>query len=321
MTLEDLRPYLKTPLEKTDFEFLGRRTQGKVRDVYDDGEKLYLVATDRYSAFDRNLTLIPLKGQALTQTSLYNFSQTKDIIQNHVLGNPDPNVVVCKKCRVAPVEVIVRGYLTGVTETAIWTRYAKGQRDFTDFTLPDGMVKNTQLTEPVVTPTTKFEEHDRNLTFTDIVEDNYLTQKQWDEIYAVALRLFACGEDIAKQAGLILVDTKYEFGYDANDELTLIDEVHTQDSSRYWKRDSYEERLNRGEEPEYFDKEFLRLWFKDNCDPYKDEILPEAPETMRLELAKRYIEIYERLSGQAFEAPVPDSTLARIQANLLSEKG
>lgn len=317
MTIEQIRPYLASALEKTDFGFLGTRTQGKVRDVYDTGDTIYLVATDRYSAFDRNLTLIPLKGQALTQTSLFNFSQTQDIIQNHILENPDPNVVVCKKCVVAPVEVIVRGYLTGVTNTALWTRYQKGQRDFTDFVLPDGMVKNTKLTEPVVTPTTKFEVHDRNLSFSEIIGGNYLSSRQWEEILDVSLALFARGQEIAAQSGLILVDTKYEFGYDSTNKLTLIDEVHTQDSSRYWKKESYEERMNKSEEPEYFDKEFLRLWFKESCDPYKDEVLPKAPEIMRLELARRYVEIYESLSGKIFEASATDDVLARIESNLL----
>lgn len=316
MTPEKIEPYLPYCLEKTAFDFLGERKQGKVRDVYDDGEKLYLIATDRYSAFDRNLTLIPLKGQALTQTSLFNFSQTEDIIQNHVLGNPDPNVVVCKKCEVAPVEVVVRGYLTGVTETAIWTRYENGQRDFTDFMLPDGMLKNQPLPNHVVTPTTKFEEHDRNLTFSEIIEEKYLTKEQWSEIYDVALALFTRGQEIAKKAGLILVDTKYEFGYDENDKLMLIDEIHTQDSSRYWQADTYVERAANGKEPEYFDKEFLRLWFKDHCDPYKDKELPEAPEDMRVELARRYIEIYERLSRKKFEIPEVGDVAARIEANL-----
>lgn len=319
MTIEEITPYLSTTLESTSFDFLGTRKQGKVRDVYDANGVLYLVATDRYSAFDRNLTLIPLKGQALTQTSLFNFSQTEDIIQNHVILNPDPNVIVCKKCTVAPVEVIVRGYLTGVTDTAIWTRYLKGQRDFTDFILQDGMGKNTKLESPVVTPTTKFEEHDRNLTFSEIVEEKYLTSSQWDEIHNIALKLFARGQEIASESGLILVDTKYEFGYDTDGTLTLIDEVHTQDSSRYWKNNSYDERIQKGEEPEYFDKEFLRLWFKDHCDPYKDAVLPEAPDDMRIELARRYIEIYEMLSGLPFKTPVPGDIEARIASVLKSQ--
>ncbi len=318
MNIEEIQPYLSATLEKTNFDFLGKRTQGKVRDVYDAGDKLYLVATDRYSAFDRNLTLIPLKGQALTETTLFNFSQTEDIIQNHVLSNPDPNVIVCKKCTVAPVEVIVRGYLTGVTDTAIWTRYQKGQRDFTDFVLSDGMVKNTKLMHPVVTPTTKFEAHDRNLTFTEIVDGKYLTLKQWKEIYEVALLLFARGQEVAKRSGLILVDTKYEFGYDTDGKLVLIDEIHTQDSSRYWKEDSYRERMSKGEEPEYFDKEFLRLWFKEHCDPYADKVLPDAPDDMRLELARRYIEIYEKLSRKKFQPPALGDTEARIRSSLVS---
>jgi phosphoribosylaminoimidazole-succinocarboxamide synthase len=316
MTIEEIQPFLPKTLEKTSFDFLGPRSQGKVRDVYDGGDRLYLVATDRYSAFDRNLTLIPLKGQALTETSLYNFLQTEDIIQNHVLGNPDPNVIVCKKCTVAPVEVIVRGYLTGVTDTAIWTRYQKGQRDFTDFTLPDGMVKNTMLETPVVTPTTKFEAHDRNLSFGEIVSEGLLTDEKWQEIHAIALKIFARGQEVAARSGLILVDTKYEFGYDSDGKLTLIDEVHTQDSSRYWRKDSYEERTKSGLEPEYFDKEFLRLWFKEHCDPYKDEVLPEAPDEMRLELARRYVEIYEKLSGEKFRTPPLEDISERIARNL-----
>lgn len=235
-----------------------------------------------------------------------------------MLTNPDPNVIICKKCTVAPVEVIVRGYLTGVTDTALWTRYQKGQRNFTDFTLSDGMVKNTKLAHPVVTPTTKFEAHDRNLSFSEIIDGGYLTSTQWEEIHAVALKLFARGQEIAARTGLILVDTKYEFGYDYENKIMLIDEVHTQDSSRYWKMESYEERVSKGEEPEYFDKEFLRLWFKENCDPYNDVTLPEAPEAMRLELARRYIEIYEKLSLKKFETLPPSDIESRIRLALLS---
>jgi len=318
MTPDELRPYLDTTLAETSLALGGSRRQGKVRDVYDDGEKFFLIATDRYSAFDRNLALIPLKGQVLTQTSLHNFEQTKDIVQNHVLSNPDPNVVVCRKCEMAPVEVVVRGYLTGVTNTSLWTRYENGQRDFTDFTLPDGMQKNEKLPQPVVTPTTKFEEHDRNLTEADVTSE-YLTKEQWSEIKEVALKLFERGQELAAKAGLILVDTKYEFGYDPDGTLTLIDEVHTQDSSRYWAADSYEERMEQGKEPEYFDKEFLRLWFKEHCDPYNDETLPEAPTDMRLDLAARSIDIFEKLTGRDLELPRPDEDIhERIRANVAS---
>ncbi|MCA9363702.1 phosphoribosylaminoimidazolesuccinocarboxamide synthase [Candidatus Kaiserbacteria bacterium] len=316
LTAETIAKYLPYTLEKTGFDFLGERKQGKVRDVYDDGEHFYLIATDRYSAFDRNLTLIPLKGQILTQTSLFNFKQTEDIIGNHIIENPDPNVLVCKKCTVAPIEVIVRGYLTGVTETSIWTRYERGQRDFTDFELPDGMVKNTKLEQPVLTPTTKFEEHDRNLSFSEIISEGHLTEEKWKEIRDVALDLFVRGQEVAEKAGLILVDTKYEFGYDENGALTLVDEIHTQDSSRYWKADSYEERMAAGEEPEYFDKEFLRLWFKEQCDPYNDETLPDAPEDMRVELARRYAEIYEKLTGGSLQLPPLEDIAERITNNL-----
>ena len=316
----DIKAFIPFVLEETNFDFLGKKKSGKVRDVYDDGKQLHLVATDRYSAFDRNLALIPLKGQALTQTSLVNFRKTEDIIRNHVRDNPDPNVLVCEKCTVAPIEVIVRGYLSGVTETSLWTRYANGQRDFTDFVLSDGLKKNEQLPRPVITPTTKFEEHDRNLTSGEVVSEGYLSAKQWKEIQDVALALFTRGQDLAKEAGLILVDTKYEFGYDRANRLMLIDEVHTQDSSRYWKADSYELRMSEGKEPEYYDKEFLRLWFKDHSNPYADELLPSPPEEMTIILAQRYIEIYERLSNNQFDLPPLENVVERIAQNILSLK-
>jgi phosphoribosylaminoimidazole-succinocarboxamide synthase len=303
-------------LTKTEFANLGERITGKVRDIYVQDDKVLLISTDRHSSFDRNIAYIPFKGQVLTQTSFFNFKQTEDIVPNHIIAMPDPNVIVAKKCTVAPVEVVVRGFITGVTGTALWTRYANGQREFGDFTLPDGMKKNQQLEKPLITPTTKFEAHDRNVTTAEILDEGLLTAKQWDEIQSVALKLFARGQEIATERGLILVDTKYEFGYDEHGVLTLIDEIHTQDSSRYWYLDSYQDRFNNGEEPEYFDKEFLRLWFRENCDPYHDETLPPAPAEMVAELSRRYIEIYEKLSGSNFEVDLEGSIIERIERNL-----
>src|SRR3989339_2230481 len=302
-------------LEKTDFKNLGEKYTGKVRDVYKQADKVIMISTDRYSAFDRNLALIPSKGQVLTGVSKFWFEQTKDIVPNHVLDFPDPNVVVGKKCKVLPVEVVPRGYITGVTGTSLWTLYQKGMRDFGDFTLPDGMHKNQKLDKVVLTPTTKREDHDRPLSSKEIIEGKYMSKEQWEKVADISLKLFKRGQEIALQHGLILVDTKYEFGLDENGELTLVDEIHTPDSSRYWQGGFFKERIAQDLEPENFDKEFLRLWFKDHCDPYKDEKLPEALEEMVLELSRRYIRIYEQITGISFKIETGNIE-KRIENNL-----
>lgn len=302
-------------LKETDFPELGEKKTGKVRDVYIQPDKLILISTDRHSSFDRIIAHIPFKGQVLTQTSAYWFEATKDIVPNHVLAVPDPNAVVAKKCKVIPVEMVVRGYITGSTNTSLWTLYDKGQRNFGNFTLPDGMKKNQKLAEPVLTPTTKSDEHDRPITPKEIVAEGIMTQDLWDKVSRAALNLFRRGQELAGKQGLILVDTKYEFGLDDKGELTLIDEIHTPDSSRYWQLQSYEERFAAGQEPEYFDKEFLRLWFKEHCDPYEDAELPEAPPEMVTELSNRYIRIFEQLTGKKFEID-PSPILERIRRNL-----
>jgi len=302
-------------LKGTDFKNLGEKYTGKVRDVYNQGDKIILISTDRYSAFDRNLALIPCKGQVLTQVSRFWFENTSDIVKNHVLDFPDPNVIVAKKCKVLPVEVVPRGYITGVTGTSLWTLYQKGMRDFGDFTLPDGMHKNQKLDKVVLTPTTKREDHDRPLSSKEIIEGKYMSKEQWEKVADISLKLFKRGQEIALQHGLILVDTKYEFGLDENGELTLVDEIHTPDSSRYWQASSYKERIAQDLEPENFDKEFLRLWFKDHCDPYKDEKLPEALEEMVLELSRRYIRIYEQITGISFKIETGNIE-KRIENNL-----
>ena len=203
-------------LKETNFNNLGKKYTGKVRDVYIQNDKIIMVSTDRYSAFDRNLALIPCKGQVLTQVTDFWFNQTKDIVQNHVIEIPDPNTVVAKKCTVLPVEMVVRGYITGVTGTSTWTLYQKGQRDFGDFVLPDGMKKNQKLDKPVITPTTKHEAHDRPLTSKIILEEKMMSPEIWQKISDISLKLFARGQEVALNRGLILVDTKYEFGLDKN---------------------------------------------------------------------------------------------------------
>lgn len=210
----------------------------------------------------------------------------------------------------------MRGYITGVTGTSLWTHYKDGKRDFGNFTLPEGLKKNQKLSENVFTPTTKSDEHDRPITPAEIVSEGFLSQELTDEVERVSKALFARGQEIALSHGLILVDTKYEFGLDENGKLTLIDEIHTPDSSRYWKAPTYQEKFDKGEEPEYFDKEFLRLWFKDNCDPYKDEVLPKAPADLVAELSRRYIEIYETITGKPFLHVFDTKIIDRITKNL-----
>ncbi len=302
-------------LKTTNFKNLGEKKTGKVRDIYVQKDKILLISTDRHSSFDRIIAHIPWKGQVLNEISAFWFGKTKDIIQNHVLEVPDPNVLVAKKCKPLAVEMVVRGYLTGVTDTSIWTHYQKGERSFGGTTLPDGMKKNQKLERPVLTPTTKSETHDRPITPEEIVKEGLMSQKLWDEVAGKAVALFIRGQEIAAKSGLILVDTKYEFGLDDNDKLILIDEIHTPDSSRYWYLDSYTERFAKNEEPQYFDKEFLRLWFKENCDPYKDEKLPDAPAEMVEELSRRYIQIYEKITGSKFKKD-PTPILERIEKNL-----
>jgi phosphoribosylaminoimidazole-succinocarboxamide synthase len=315
MSDEQVKEQMKFTLKETNFEGLGEKKKGKVRDVYKAEDKLFLVSTDRQSAFDRNLANIPFKGQVLTQTSKFWFDNTKDIIPNHIIDVPDPNVVVGKKLTVFPVEMVIRGYITGVTSTAAWTAYSKGEREFCGNTLPEGLKKNQKFEKPIITPTTKSEEHDEKISGEEIVKRELMTQEQWDFVSEKALKLFERGTEIAAKNGLILVDTKYEFGYDEQGNIYLIDEIHTPDSSRFWIKETYEGRLAKNEEPENIDKEFLRLWFKEHCDPYKDETLPEAPDELVIELSKRYIKLYEMITGNDFKAE-PGDVSERIEKNL-----
>ncbi|MBU0751364.1 MAG: phosphoribosylaminoimidazolesuccinocarboxamide synthase [Gammaproteobacteria bacterium] len=312
---QQIKEQMQYTLKDTDFPALGQKYKGKVRDVYIGEDKIFLISTDRQSAFDRNLANIPFKGQVLTQTSAFWFRNTNDIIKNHVIDVPDPNVVVCKKLKVFPVEVVVRGYLTGVTSTAAWTAYSKGERNFCGNVLPEGMKKNQKFDTPILTPTTKSDVHDEKITAAEIVSKGLMTKEQWDLVSDKALKLFARGTEIAALHGLILVDTKYEFGYDENGEIFLIDEIHTPDSSRYWLKNSYEDRFMFNKEPENIDKEFLRLWFTEHCDPYNDAELPPAPEELVTELSKRYIQLYEMITGKEFSCSIGD-VRERIEINL-----
>ena len=295
----------------------GSKRTGKVRDQYELDNKIVLITTDRQSAFDRVLASIPFKGQVLNLTSAWWFDQTKDIIPNHVIKIPDPNVTIVKKCEVFPIEFVVRGYITGSTSTSLWTVYNNGDREYCGNTLQEGLVKNQKLDTNMLTPTTKEEHHDRPISPDEIISEEWMTQKDWDYCSQIALELFAFGQVKSRQNGMILVDTKYEMGRDKDGIIRLIDEIHTPDSSRYWVANTYEERMSAGQEPQNIDKEFLRLWFVDNCDPYNDEVLPDAPEELVAELSSRYIYLYETVVGESF--PFPDASKLveeRINENL-----
>lgn len=303
-------------LESAEFLGLPGYRRGKVRDTFDLGRELVLVTTDRQSAFDRVLASIPFKGQVLNQVSAFWFENTRDIVPNHVIAVPDPNVTVGRKGRVVPIEFVVRSYLTGSTSTSIWRNYQAGVRDYCGHTIPDGMVKNQRLERAIVTPTTKNDEHDELTSGDELVASGIVTADAWARMEETALALFARGQEIAARNGLILVDTKYELAWDEDGELMLVDEIHTPDSSRYWLADSYAERMAAGLEPENIDKEFLRLWFVEHSDPYNDPVLPAAPPELVVELSARYARLYEMITGREFTAVTHPPVAERVQANL-----
>lgn len=296
---------------------LKSKIRGKVRDIYDAGDYLVLVTTDRQSAFDRVLASIPFKGQVLNEASLWWFGQTQHITPNAIVSSPDKNVTIAKKCSVFPVEFVVRGYVTGSTDTSLWTVYKNGVRNYCGNLLPDDLVKSQKLPANILTPTTKAADHDVPVTPDEIVKSGLMTHDEYDEASRKALSLFEYGQRVASEHGLILVDTKYEFGKSRDGTVMLIDEVHTPDSSRYWIAHSYEERFKNGLEPENVDKEFLRLWFKNNCNPYEDEVLPAAPEELVSELAWRYIFLFETITNSKFQIPMTKEPLHdRISRNV-----
>ncbi len=297
-----LHELLPQALDETNLPLPGR-TRGKVRDWYDlPGGNRLLVTTDRLSAFDRILARVPYKGQVLNQLTNWWFEQTESLISNHLVSVPDPNAVVAAVAEPFLVEVIVRGYITGVTTTALWYRYSLGERDIYGYRFPEGLQKNSALPQPIITPTTKGVggSHDERLTCAEVSEKGLLDAATWDRVQAAALAVFERGQELAAKAGLILVDTKYEFGRGADGRVLLIDEVHTPDSSRFWKADSYPERFAGGEEPENFDKEFVRLVYAEKG--YRgDGEIPAMPAELWVAASERYIGIYELLTGRTFE--------------------
>ena len=312
---ENLRPFLKTTLEGTHFTHLGERYEGKVRDVYlpNSLERL-LIATDRQSAFDEMWCTIPLKGQVLTQISAWWFDQVKDIMETQVIALPDPNVMTVKNLQMFKVEIVVRGYLTGSTGTSAWVNYSSGIRNFCGNRLPEGMVKNQQFDAAIITPTTKAE-NDELIDPAGILERGLTTKAQWEEISEKALQLFRRGQAVAAKRGLILVDTKYEMGIDRDGTITIADEVHTPDSSRYWIAKTYNERFAKHQEPESLDKEFFRLWLREQGFDY-GKPKPKITDEIRIMLSQKYIDLAERITGLPFVPPPEPDVLKRIEKNL-----
>ena len=281
--------------------------RGKVRDNYDlpDGRRI-LVTSDRLSAFDQVLCYVPFKGQVLNSIARWAFEQTADLCPNHVLDYPDPNIVVGRRLDILPVEIVVRGYLAGTTSTSILTMYRGGRREMYGHRLPDGLADYQALDTPIITPTSKAADgdHDAPMSADEIIASGVLSQDQWRQVSETALALFARGQALAAERGLILADTKYEFGLDAEGVLRLADEIHTPDSSRYWRAKTYHRRLAAGESPESFDKDVIRAWVAARCDPYTEDV-PEIPPELIWKTALTYVEAHERITGRAFEPPRP----------------
>ncbi len=311
-----IRDLCSHTLDTTDFKGLGEKHVGKVRDSYvKDGQRT-IVVSDRVSAFDVVLGTIPLKGQVLNQLAAFWFENTRDIAPNHLKSVPDPNVSLVKECKLLPVEFVMRGYLTGSTSTSIWTAYERGDRNYCGHVLKDGMTRHEKLPEPLLTPTTKAEMgfHDEVSSREALIAAGAISEEHYAKAETLTAALFAAGQAHAEGCGLILVDTKYEIGLDENDELVVIDEIHTPDSSRYWYADRYHQAMSDGRAPAALDKEYLRLWLGEQG--YKGEgTPPEIPDGVRCEAARRYIEAFEQVTGRAFE-PDTDEPIARIQRNL-----
>lgn len=316
-----LTEQLSKTLARTDFSELGQKYEGKVRDNYVKGDKRWIVVTDRVSAFDRVLGTIPFKGQLLNQLAAWWFEETRDICPNHILSVPDPQVTLARNLTPLPLEIVVRGYLTGVTSTSIWTAYARGERVYAGHTLPDGLKKHQKLPTPLVTPSTKAEkgEHDETISREEAIRRGLVTPEEFDFLAEKALALFARGTEIAQKRGLILVDTKYEFGKDEQGQIYVMDEIHTPDSSRYWYIRTYEDRMKQQADPDALDKEFIRRYLV-SVGYRGDGPPPPLPDDIRIEAANRYAQTFELLTGREF-VPEPGDPATRIRKNLGEKAG
>jgi phosphoribosylaminoimidazole-succinocarboxamide synthase len=315
MNDQAIRAQLDATVPTTAFDFLGSRYGGKVRDTYSHGDQLILVTTDRISAFDHILRqTIPFKGQVLNRLAAWFFEQTRDIVRNHVIEVPDPNVTVAEKCNALPVEFVVRGYLAGHA----WRVYRDGGRVLCGKTLPDGLRQNSRLPSPILTPATKAEEgHDEDISRDGILERDILSAELFDELERISLALFQRGTEKAAERGLILVDTKYEFGLDASGEIVLIDEIHTPDSSRYFYADTYDELLDADEPQRQLSKEFVREWLMAHeFQGLEGQVLPDLPDSFRVEVSRRYIELFEQITGEPFHPDTSMDPVARMSSRI-----
>ena len=323
MTVDNktLQAGIETTIKATDFPKLGEKYEGKVRDNYTRDGHRYIVVTDRISAFDRVLGTLPFKGQVLNHVAKWWFDETKSIAPNHMVDVPDPNVMVAVECTPLPVEMVMRAYITGVTSTSIWTHYKNGTREFCGHKLPEGLKQHQRLEKPILTPSTKAAkgDHDVSASREEILAMGQLPANEFDEAAEMAKALFAHGQKVCAAKGMILVDTKYEFGKTPDGKIVVIDEIHTPDSSRYWYQKSYQERFDAGEAPESFDKEYLRRWLADQG--FKgDGDIPAIPAEIAVESSRRYIEACEAVCGTDFQAntEAPD---ARMRKNLSAHSG
>jgi phosphoribosylaminoimidazole-succinocarboxamide synthase len=317
---ETVKAHLDKTLERTTFEGLGSRYEGKVRDNYSKDGKRFIVVSDRISAFDRILGTIPFKGQVLNRLAAWWFERTKDVAKSHYVKVPDPNVLECVECEPLPVEFVVRAYITGSTSTSMWTHYEAGEREFCGHQLPDGMKKNQRLERPVLTPATKAKlgEHDVSLSREKILELGTITQRDFDAAAEIAMKLFSAGVKTCAERGLVLVDTKYELGKTKSGDIVVIDEIHTPDSSRFWLASTYDERFSAGLDPEPLDKDFVRRYY--TALGYRgDGDAPELPPEVRIGASKRYMEAFEKITGETFTPDLHDP-LPRIAKNLGLEK-
>jgi len=312
-----IRAELERTVQETDLPGLGARKTGKVRDSYLQPGKRILIVTDRISAFDCVLGTIPFKGQVLNQLAAFWFEKTKDVAPNHVLDIPDPNIMVVAECDQLPIELVVRGYITGVTKTSIWFNYQQGVRNYCGNILSDGLRKDQKLLQPIITPTTKLEAHDRPISREEAIRESLVTVETFDEAANICMKLFDYGTQFARKRGLILVDTKYELGR-RNGKLIVSDEIHTPDSSRYWYADSYESLFSAGKDQRKLDKEYVREWFVEKG--FRGEgVPPPMPDDVRMEAARRYIEAYETITGAEFKI-TDEPAISRMERNL-KEKG
>ncbi|MFA6089943.1 MAG: phosphoribosylaminoimidazolesuccinocarboxamide synthase [Candidatus Woesearchaeota archaeon] len=316
LTSDQIKAQLPYVLKGTDFKNLGEKYAGKIRDNYTFGTRRILIVTDKVSAFDRILGYIPFKGQVLNQMAEFWFENTKDICGNHVIEFPDPNVVVGKQCKSLPVEMVVRGYLTGTTSTSVWHHYKNGVRNFCGNELVDNMKKDQKFDHPIITPSTKAEhgDHDESVAPQILLDRKLVTKDQLDFLMKASMALYKKGVEICAKQGIILVDTKYEFGVSEDGKIILIDEIHTPDSSRFWKQATYLQNFEAAKDQDNINKEYLRIWLS-NRGYMGDGKVPEIPEEVIVETARRYIEAFELITGKEFKAETGD-VLKRIEGNL-----